>query len=181
MEILLVFLCCGSLLFTTALGVGVTLLLERFLGIWAYVAGALVPVILFTALYTLYHIYVRATPCEPVGSLSCGEPFIAAFFLFAGVAFFLLLANILAQASLYFLLYGRRQTFPAAVYENADADLGQDTGEYVGAPLPTVEEQMQQQPESVAELPADEPYTDESQWSGLPPDAPEEEPPPNRT
>lgn len=172
MEILLAFLCCGSLLMTTAFGVGVTFVLERFLGIWAYVVGAILPVILFTALYTTYHIYVRSTPCEPAGSLACGQPFISAFFLFVGVAFFLLIANILAQTSLYLFLFGRRQPIPAAVYEN----VGADTGEYVGAPPPTGEEPMPEQGGPVAQMPAAEPPAPGPDPSAPPPDAPEEEP-----
>lgn len=168
MEILLVFLCCGSLVITTAFGLGITFVLERFLGIWAYVAGALIPVVIFTALYTLYHIYVRATPCEPVGSLVCGEPFIVAFFLFLAVAFVILLANVLAQTSLYFLLYGRRQTFSAALYGEQDQE--------PGAEPETPETAADQETEPGAEILTEQVYVQETDFSGLPPDAPEEEP-----
>lgn len=183
MEFMLAFLCCGALVLTTAFGAGVTYALERFLGGWAYVVGAVLPVIAFAAFYTVYYIWIRATPCEPAGSLACGEPFFVALLLFVGVAFFVLIANILAQTSLYLYLYGSRQTIPAAVYDN----VGEDTGEYVTAPAPADADQRElyaaapaptdaQESGPVAETPAGEQYVDESEFSGLPPDVPKDEP-----
>lgn len=120
MDALLTLLCIVSLLVPAALGVGITFLLERFLGRWAYVAGGLLPVIVFTGLYTLYHIWIRATPCEPVGSLACGEPLSIAFFLFVAILIVVMLANALAQGALYLFLHPRET--PPPLEEQATAE-----------------------------------------------------------
>jgi hypothetical protein len=107
MDALFSLVCIISLVVPAIVGVGIAFVLERYLGRWAYVAGGLLPVIVFAGLYTLYHIWIRATPCEPVGSLVCGEPLSIALFLFLVILLVVILANALAQGALYLFLQPR--------------------------------------------------------------------------
>ncbi len=66
-------LCLCSLFVPTALGAALGLVLHPRLRGWAYLVGYLLPLVGLVALYALYLAMVRANPCEPAGSLACGE------------------------------------------------------------------------------------------------------------
>jgi hypothetical protein len=87
MDSLISFLCLCSFFVPSAFGVGLTLLLERSFGVRAYWIGWLLPLILLTGLYGADILWMRATPCEPAGSLECGEPAAYALILFVGTFF----------------------------------------------------------------------------------------------
>jgi hypothetical protein len=109
-------LCCFTLLISAAIGAAISFFGERYAGRWAYVIGWFVPVAILGLAYILYFAYVRATPCQPVGSLSCGEPLIAAFGLFTGVLCLTALGNAVAQLAVY--MYHRQgRVEPYAVAE----------------------------------------------------------------
>ena len=101
--------CLCVLFMPTVFGVAITLIFERWLGVVAYVLGWLVPIIALITLYILYDIWIRATPCEPTGSLACGEPLAYALILFVAVLCLTALANALAQVAAFFFLQGRRR------------------------------------------------------------------------
>lgn len=105
MDVLLVLGCVIALVVPTLLGVGISLFLERFLGRRAYIVGAVLPLMMIAGFYAAYHILVRATACQPEGSLICEEPFATAFFLFLAVFLLALLANTAAQFAVYLALH----------------------------------------------------------------------------
>ncbi len=105
MNLVVTLLCALALFVPAVVGVGVTFVAERFLERWAFALGWFVPMLAFVLLYALYHIFIRALPCEPAGSLACGQPPLAAFLLFLGVFIFTALANASAQLALYFFKY----------------------------------------------------------------------------
>lgn len=102
-------LCLCSLFVPTAIGVGLTLILHPRLGGWAYLVGYGLPPVGLVALYALYLAMVRATPCEPAGSLACGETTGYALVIFlAGMAPTIVVGAI-AQLVLFFILRARRR------------------------------------------------------------------------
>lgn len=111
MNGLTIVLCLCALFVPTAIGVGITLLLVRSAGIWAYVVGWLVPVLALIGVYAAFDIYTRATPCEPAGSLACGEPLAYALVLFLGVFCLTALANALAQGAVFVYLRAHPNAF----------------------------------------------------------------------
>ncbi|MBI4673315.1 MAG: hypothetical protein HY741_16820 [Chloroflexi bacterium] len=113
MDLFLSLLCFGAFFVPTFIGVGVTLLVEKYLGVWAYLVGWALPVILLIGLYAVYDVYLRATPCEPAASLACGEPLAYAFVLFIALLCLTVFANALAQGAVYFFLRARRQPVAA--------------------------------------------------------------------
>ncbi len=109
MDSLISFLCLCSFFVPTAFGLGLTLLLERFFGVRAYLIGWLLPLILLVGLYVAEVLWTWATPCEPVGSLECGEPAAYALILFIGILSLTAIVNAIAQATLFWFLRARRQ------------------------------------------------------------------------
>ncbi len=119
MESYLSLLCLCAFFVPTAVGVGITLLLEKYLGVWSYLVGWALPVILLVGLYAVYDVYMRATPCEPAESLACGEPLAYALLLFIALLCLTVFANAFAQGAVYFYLRARRQARPALAAEPA--------------------------------------------------------------
>lgn len=119
MESYLSLLCLCAFLVPTAIGVGITLALEKYLGIWSYLVGWALPVILLVGLYAVYDVYMRATPCEPADSLACGEPLAYAFLLFIALMCLTVFANAFAQGAVYLFLRARRQAPPGPAPEPA--------------------------------------------------------------
>lgn len=115
MNALITALCLCGLFVPTAIGVGISMLLVRWVGNWAYVLGWLVPVLALIGLYAIYGVWIRITPCEPAGSLACGEPLAYALILFLGVLCLTALGNALAQGAVFFYL--RAQPPPQAYPE----------------------------------------------------------------
>lgn len=109
LEIFVACLCVGLVFATPLIGVGITLLTEKWLGLWAYALGWAVPVILVSGAYALYDIALRLTPCEPADGLSCGEPLASAFVFMVTWLCVILIANFLAQLAVYLFLYARRE------------------------------------------------------------------------
>lgn len=114
MDSLISFLCLCSFFVPTAFGVGITLLLERSIGVWAYLVGWLLPLILLIGLYVAYALWMRATPCEPAGSLGCGEAAAYTLILFIGIFALTAIVNAIAQAAMFLVLRARRQVLSMA-------------------------------------------------------------------
>ena len=112
MSTLTLLLGLGAVLVPTALGIGVTLLLKRFIGVWAYVVGWLFPLIVLFGLYMAFALRMRATPCEPVGSLACGELVAYTLIVFVGVLSLAAVANAIAQVAMFLFLRARRDARP---------------------------------------------------------------------
>jgi hypothetical protein len=109
LEIFLALLCLGLVFLTPFLGVAITLLTEKWLGLWAYALGWAVPVILVSGVYALYDIALRLAPCEPADRLACGEPLASAFVFLVTWLCVILIANFFAQVAVYLFLYTRRE------------------------------------------------------------------------
>lgn len=109
-EIFVACLCTGLFVGACAAGIGITLLLERWLGLWAYLFGLLAPLIVVGGLLISYDLALRVIVCEPAESLACGEPAAAALAVLVTLLCFVLLANLSAQVALYLFLYARRET-----------------------------------------------------------------------
>jgi hypothetical protein len=107
MDSLISFLCLCSFFVPTLFGVAVALLLKRSLKGWAYLVGWLAPLLLLFGLFAIYVLWIWATPCEPVGSLECGEPVAYAFILFAGVFALTAIANAIAQGVMFLFFPGQ--------------------------------------------------------------------------
>ncbi len=101
-----------AVLVPTALGVGVTLLLKRFIGGWAYMVGWLLPLIALFALYLAYALWMRATPCEPAGSLACGELVAYVLIIFVSVLGLTAVVNTIAQVAMFLFSRARRDARP---------------------------------------------------------------------
>jgi hypothetical protein len=114
MDSLISFLCLCTFFVPTAFGIGITLLLKRSIGDWAYLTGWLLPPIVLAGLYGIYFLWMRATPCEPAGSLQCGEPAAYALILFMGIFILTAIANTFARGGLFlfFLMRGQAQSGP---------------------------------------------------------------------
>lgn len=108
--IVFVSLLCVCLIFTPPLlGAGITLLTEKWLGLWAYAVGWATPVILVSGAYALYDVALRLMACEPADGLACGEPLASAFVFSVAWLCVILLANFFAQVAVYLFLYTRRE------------------------------------------------------------------------
>ncbi len=105
-------LCLFSLFVPTAIGVALTLALHPRLRGWAYLVGYALPLVGLVALYALYFAIVRANPCEPAGSLACGER--AGYLLVIFLAFMVitLIVGAVAQLVVFFILWTRRRAQP---------------------------------------------------------------------
>lgn len=110
LEIFVALLCLCLVFFTPFIGIAVTLLTEKWLGLWAFVFGWAVPVMLVFGIYALYDIALRVTPCTPGDSLACGEPVASAFVFLVTWMCVILIANFFVQVALYLFLYVRRET-----------------------------------------------------------------------
>ena len=102
-------LCLFSLFVPTGLGVVLALALHARLGGWAYLVGYALPPVGVVALYALYFAVVRANPCEPAGSLACGER--AGYLLVIFLAFMAItiVVGAVAQLVVFFILRARRR------------------------------------------------------------------------
>ena len=109
MEIFVSLLCVCIVFAPTLLGVGITLLTENRLGLWAYLLGWAAPVIVVGGIYALYDVALRLTPCEPADGLACGEPLASAFVFLVTWLCVILIANFFAQVAVYLFLYTRRE------------------------------------------------------------------------
>ncbi len=65
-------------------------------------------IVLF-GLYVAFDLWTRATPCEPAGSLACGESAAYALIIFAGVLGLTAIANAIAQVAMFLFLRARRR------------------------------------------------------------------------
>ncbi len=119
LEILIACLCTCLVFVTPLLGIGITLFTEKWLGLFAYVIGGAVPILLVGGAYALYDVSLRVMPCTPADRLACGEPLPYAFAFLVSWLCVIILANVLAQAALYFYLYVRRE---AAGLQQAEWD-----------------------------------------------------------
>lgn len=102
-------LCLGSLFVPALIGVGLALVLHRRLGGWAYLIGYVLPPLGLVALYALYLAIVRANPCEPAGSLGCGEATGYALVIFLAFLALTIVLGAVAQLVLVFILRARRR------------------------------------------------------------------------
>ena len=108
--IFLAVLCTCLIFFTPLTGVGITLLTEKWLGLWAYALGWAVPVVLVGGAYGVYDLALRVIPCAPADKLACGEPLPYAFAFLVSWLCIIMIANFLAQVAVYLFLYVRRET-----------------------------------------------------------------------
>ncbi|MFN8454171.1 MAG: hypothetical protein U0401_05765 [Anaerolineae bacterium] len=109
MDSLISWLCLCSFFTPSAFGVGVTWFLEKSLGGRAYWVGWLLPLLGLVGLFGAWFLRMRATPCEPVGSLECGEPAAYTLILFVGTFILTAIVNAIAQVALFWFWRGRRQ------------------------------------------------------------------------
>ncbi len=101
-------LCLCSLFFPTAIGVALALVLHPRLRGWAYLVGYAGPPVGLVVLYALYLAMVRANPCEPAGSLACGETTGYALLIFLAFIAITLIVGAVAQLVVFFILRARR-------------------------------------------------------------------------
>jgi hypothetical protein len=101
--------CLFSLFVPTVIGVALALALHPRLGGWAHLVGYALPPVGLVALYALYFAIVRANPCEPAGSLACGER--AGYLLVIFLAFMAItiVVGAVAQLVVFFILRARRR------------------------------------------------------------------------
>ncbi len=111
-------LCLFSFFVPTAIGVALTLALHPRLGGWAYLVGYALPPVGVIALYALYFAIARANPCEPAGSLACGE--IAGYLLVLFLAHMgiTIVAGAVAQLVVFFILRARRRAILTVLPSN---------------------------------------------------------------
>lgn len=102
-------LCLFSFFVPAAIGVGLSLILHPRLGGWAYLVGYGLPPVGLVALYALYLAMVRANPCEPAGSLGCGEATGYALILFLAAMALTIIVGAIAQLVLFLILRARRR------------------------------------------------------------------------
>lgn len=125
-------LCAVGVFVPAGVGLGAALLLERFWGRWAWLVGWVVSVGLFVIFYALYYLTVRLTPCEPAGSLTCGEPPVGALLLFGGMACVLAIGYGLAQTALFLFLQSvyAREAQPGEFGQEYAPEQGEFAAEY---------------------------------------------------
>ncbi len=97
-------LCLCSLFVPPAIGVALALALHPRLRGWAYLVGYALPPV---GLVALYLAMVRANPCEPAGSLACGEATGYALVIFLAFMAITLLVGAVAQPVVFFILRAR--------------------------------------------------------------------------
>lgn len=102
-------LCLFSLFVPAAIGAGLALALHRRMGGWAYLVGYVVPLVGLVALYALYIAMVRANPCEPAGSLACGETTGYALVIFLVFMAITIIAGAFAQLTVFLVFRVRRR------------------------------------------------------------------------
>ncbi len=102
-------LCFCSLFVPPAIGVVLALALHSRLRGWAYLAGYALPLVGLVALYALYLAMVRANPCEPAGSLACGETTGYALVIFLVFMAITIVAGAVAQLVVFFIFLARRR------------------------------------------------------------------------
>lgn len=101
-------LCLFALFVPTAIGVALALALHPRLRGWAYLVGYALPPIGLAALYALYLAMVRANPCEPAGSLACGETTGYALVIFLAFMAITVVVGAVAQLVVLLVLRARR-------------------------------------------------------------------------
>jgi hypothetical protein len=109
MDSLISFLCLCSFFMPSAFGVGVTLFLEKSFGGRAYWIGWLLPLIVLAGLFGALVLWTWAIPCEPAGSLACGEQAAYELILFIGIFALTAIVNAIAQGAMFLVLRARRQ------------------------------------------------------------------------
>ena len=109
MNSLISWLCLFSLFVPTAIGVALALALHPRLRGWAYLVGYALSLVAPFALFALYFAMVRAKPCEPAGSLACGETTGYALVLFLACMAITILVGAVAQVVAFFILRARRR------------------------------------------------------------------------
>ncbi len=102
-------LCLFSLFVPTAIGVALALVLHPRLRGWAYLVGYALPLVGLVALYALYLAMVRANPCEPAGSLGCGEATGYALVIFLAYMAITIIVGAVAQLVVFFIFWARRR------------------------------------------------------------------------
>ncbi len=105
-------LCLCSLFVPPAIGVALALALHPRLRGWAYLVGYALPPVGLVALYALYLAMVRANPCEPAGSLGCGEATGYALVIFFAFMAITITVGAVAQLVVFILLRARRHAQP---------------------------------------------------------------------
>lgn len=94
-------LCLLACALPFALGIGITLLLRKWLPRAAYLIGFLIPVAIPVILWLMYSALMRATPPCPPGVVSCGEADAYTFLVLAGLTVF----NFFVSAVIQFLVW----------------------------------------------------------------------------
>ncbi len=102
-------LCLFSLFVPAAIGVALALVLHPRLKGWAYLIGYVLPLVGLVALYALYLASLRANPCEPAGSLGCGEATGYALMIFFAFMAITIVLGAVAQLVVFFVLRARRR------------------------------------------------------------------------
>ncbi len=105
-------LCLFSLFVPAAIGVALALVLHPRLRGWAYLVGYVLPLVGLVALYALYLAMVRANPCEPAGSLGCGEATGYALVIFLVFMAITIVLGAVAQFVVFIILRTRRRVQP---------------------------------------------------------------------
>ncbi len=105
-------LCLCSLFVPMSIGVALALALHWRLGGWAHLVGYAVPPVGIIALYALYLATVRANPCEPAGSLACGETTGYVLVIFLAYMAITIVVGTAAQLVVFFILRARRRAQP---------------------------------------------------------------------
>lgn len=111
-------LCLFSLFVPSAIGSALALALHRRMAGWAYLVGYAVPLLGLVALYALYLAIVRAKPCEPAGSLACGEATGYALVIFLVFIAITIIAGAFAQVIVFLVFRVRRRAAITVVPSN---------------------------------------------------------------
>ncbi len=109
MNSLYSWLCLFSLFVPTAIGVALALALHPRVGGWAYLVGYALPPVGLVALYALYFAIVIANPCEPAGSLACGERAGYILVIFLACMAITIVVGAVAQLVVFSILRARRR------------------------------------------------------------------------
>ncbi len=105
-------LCLFFLFAPTAIGVALALALHPRLRGWAYLIGYVLPPVGLVGLFALYFAIVSANPCEPAGSLACGERAGYILVIFLACMGITIVVGAVAQLVIFFILRARRQVHP---------------------------------------------------------------------
>ncbi len=111
MQGLVTLLCVCFTFLPITVGVGITLFLERHIGMWAYLVGLLMPIITLALVFIAYEVWTRGQICSTADNPAntCGAPLGLALGVYVGSLCLIVIANALAQAAVMFFIRTRRR------------------------------------------------------------------------